>query len=235
MIMFRLNYFKKWFFLRSELDRMLTLSMLFSFLLVAAAMVYTTYFVYFFLIWNLFLAYIPYFISNWIIQRPAWMENNKKLVMVLFTWIAFLPNTFYILTDIFHLGETHWLPRWYDLIVLVSFAFNGALLGFVSIRQMEKIIELKLGSRAEWLFTIPIIFLNGLGVYIGRYMRYNSWDFITNPLQLFADILNLLIHPFSNLYAWGMIVSFSVLLGLVYMIIKRLGRIFGSYNHQYFN
>lgn len=222
--MIRLILSRKLFFLRTEVDRILTLSMLFSVLLVIAGMIYTTYFVYLFLIWNLFLAYIPYFISNWLIRRPDWIEQKRKFALILFVWLAFIPNTFYILTDVFHLGETHWVPRWFDLIVLLSFAFNGALLGFVSIRQMEKIMELKLGTKTDWYFTYPVMFLNGLGVNIGRYMRYNSWDIITNPFQLVADIISLLIFPFSHIYDWGMIGCFSVLLALIYLVIKRLGR-----------
>ncbi len=226
--MIRLILSRKLFFLRTEVDRILTLSILFSVLLVIAGMIYTTYFVYLFLIWNLFLAYIPYFISNWLIHRPDWIERKKKFALILFVWLAFIPNTFYILTDVFHLGETHWVPRWFDLIVLLSFAFNGALLGFVSIRQMEKIMEVKLGTKTEWYFTYPVMFLNGLGVNIGRYMRYNSWDIITNPFQLVADIISLLIYPFSHIYDWGMIGCFSVLLALIYLVIKRLGRALGE-------
>lgn len=221
--MFDYIFKRRLFFLKSETDRLLTLSMLFSIMLVAASVLYSGKPLFLFLIWNLFLGYIPYAVSNWLMQHPEWIEKKWRFSAVLLVWILFIPNSFYIVTDIFHLRETYWVPLWLDLIVLVSFAWNGLLLGFISIRHMEKIMETKLFNGTILKFTFPVIWLNALGVYIGRYLRYNSWDFLTNPFALFRDIVSLIIHPVENVYAWGMIFCFAFFMFVVYTVLKKIG------------
>jgi uncharacterized membrane protein len=66
--------------------------------------------------------------------------------------------------------------------------------------------------------------LNALGIYIGRYLRYNSWDVISNPLGLSEDIIYLLIHPIRNRFDWSMIFCFSVFMTLLYLSLKKLNR-----------
>lgn len=215
---------KKLFFLRTEVDRLLTISILFSLFLVAIAMLNTHFYVFVFLVWNLFLAYIPYTLSNWLQQHPEWIENRWKFASVFLLWMLFIPNSFYLVTDIFHLKEIPRVPLWFELMVLVSFAWNGMLLGIVSLRQMERIVELGWGASTAWKFTIPVICLNSLGVYIGRYLRYNSWDVFVNPIALFSDMINMIIHPLQSRLAWGMIVCFSLFMILVYFTLKRMAR-----------
>ncbi len=215
---------RRLFFLRSEIDRMLTVSILFSLLLVAVAMFNTHFYIFLFLVWNLFLAYIPYAISNWLQQHPAWIENKWKFTGAFLLWLLFIPNSFYIVTDIFHLKEVNNIPLWYELMVLVSFAWNGLLLGLVSLRQMERLFELEWGASAMWKFTVPVIALNSLGVYIGRYLRYNSWDVFVNPLALFSDMMRMIVHPLQTRLAWGMIVCFTLFMCVVYFTLKRLAK-----------
>ncbi|MBC7848501.1 MAG: DUF1361 domain-containing protein [Chitinophagaceae bacterium] len=216
---------KRWFFLRTEIDRLLTLSIFFSFLMVAGGMIYTGRFVFLFLIWNLFLAYIPYAITNFLQYHPDWIERKLRFVPAFIVWLLFIPNSFYILTDLFHLGEIHALPLWYDLVLLLSFAWNGLLLGIVSVRQMEKIVTFTWKPVRIWLFVYPIMWLNALGIYIGRYMRYNSWDVLTDPFHLLADIGNMLLHPIEYRFAWGMVFCFSIFMTIIYTVLKRLARV----------
>ncbi|HEY6900092.1 MAG TPA: DUF1361 domain-containing protein, partial [Puia sp.] len=111
-------------------------------------------------------------------------------------------------------------------VLILSFAWNGLLLGVLSVRQMERIFLPLVSSLprtnplAGWLFIYPIMALNALGVYLGRYPRYNSWDVLSDPLQLMEDILMMIIHPFRNQYAWGMILCFSILLTLIYRMLR---------------
>ena len=213
------------FFLQTEMDRLLISSMLFSVAMVLASLSHTSYPGSLFLVWNLFLAYIPYAITNWLQNKPSWIESRWKFVLVFAAWLFFIPNSFYILTDLFHLGEVHNLPLWYHLIMLISFAWNGLLLGIVSVRQMEKIMEGILGSTFnKWFFIYPVMWLNAFGVYIGRYLRFNSWDVITDPFNLLNDMLTIIIHPVGYKSAWGMVLSFSVFMTIVYIVLKRIGK-----------
>jgi uncharacterized membrane protein len=208
----------------SEIDRMLTLSMVFSIALVIARVTYTGKLTYISLIWNLFLAWLPYMISSWLQKRPSVQAKKIPFAAISFLWLLFIPNSFYILTDLFHLHEHTNVPMWFDLTLIISFAWNGLLLGILSVRQMEKMIQPYLPGKHELLFIYPIMWLNALGVYIGRYPRFNSWDIITNPFGLSAYILRMLWHPIQYKYAWGMVACFSVFMTLVYLTIKRISK-----------
>ena len=210
------------FFLRTAVDRILFLSFIFSGLLVIGRTIQTGSLLFAFLPWNLFLAYIPYAISTWLYTNPQWAIKKWKTTFVLIAWLLFIPNSFYIMTDLFHLGNFNNAPLWYDLAMILSCAWNGLLLGLLSVRQVEKIMVRTFGSFNEWKFVYPVMFLNALGIYIGRYLRFNTWDVITNPLNLSADIYYMVASPFSNVNAWAMIVCFSFMLSLMYITAKRI-------------
>jgi uncharacterized membrane protein len=212
---FQTTNFSRFLFLRTELDRLLTASICFSGALVAIRVLHTHSTVFLFLVWNLFLAYIPYAISTLATMRPNWSRRLKLIAA--FIWLLFLPNAFYILTDLYHLYDRRHpaVPEWFDLAMIFSCAWNGLLLGILSLRQMEKLFNLP---------VYPIMALNALGIYVGRYLRYNSWDILSNPFELIADITDMIIHPFRNHYAWDMILCYTILLIIIYTMTKKLGR-----------
>lgn len=178
----------------------------------------------FFLVWNLFLAYVPYFITNWLQFNPDWIQKRWKFAGAFLCWLLFIPNSFYILTDLFHLRSYWTMPMWYDLALLLSFAWNGLLLGIISVRQMERIMRLLVRYKHEMYFIVPIICLNAFGIYIGRYLRFNSWDIIASPFSLAIDILNILIHPITYINAWGMIGLYTFLLCFIYITIQQINK-----------
>lgn len=208
----------------NEMDRMLTLSMGFSIALVMARITYTGKLTFLSLIWNLFLAWLPYMVSGWLQKRNLAYTNPIKFVVVAFIWLLFIPNSFYIMTDLFHLGEHPNVPNWFDLAMIISFAWDGLLLGVLSVRQMEKMMQQFLPRMRELFFIYPIMWLNALGIYIGRYPRFNSWDIITNPIGLSTYLIRMTIHPIQYKYAWGMVACFSVFMTLVYLTIKRISK-----------
>jgi len=214
---FQTTFLRRFFFLRTELDRLLTASIAFSCLLVAFRVLHTHSGIFLYMVWNLFLAYIPYALSNWLTAYPHRMQQPFFRYALFLVWLLFLPNAFYILTDLYHLHDSrHPLaPAWFDLALIFSCAWNGLLLGVLSLRQMEKLYHFPVA---------PIMALNALGVYVGRYLRYNSWDIISNPLRLTADILNMVIHPFRNQYAWLMIACYTILLVFIYRMMKKLSK-----------
>jgi uncharacterized membrane protein len=213
--------------LRTEIDRVLAASMLFSCILVGLRILHTGRLTFLFMTWNLFLAYVPYAISTWLTARQTQRQAaGERLLRILLSllWLLFIPNSFYILTDLYHLADGHrnsQVPEWFDLTLILSFAWNGLLLGVLSIRQMERLFIPPASVFHEWLFLYPVMWLNALGVYAGRYLRYNSWDIFSNPFQLLADIFGMIIHPWRNHYAWDMIFCFSILITLMYSLIKK--------------
>ena len=209
---------------------MLTLSALFSCLLVVARVIRTGQLTFAFMPWNLFLAYVPYLISG---QLTKPIPNRLLRIAILLIWLLFIPNSFYILTDLFHLADNHRsaiVPEWFDLVLILSFAWNGLLLGVLSIRQIEKLLAPQASSLGHWVFLVPVMLLNSLGVYIGRYLRYNSWDIVTNPVDLFGDIIRIVAHPLRYRDAWDMIVCYSVLLTLMYSLLTKITN-HGKYDH----
>ncbi|MBS1934902.1 MAG: DUF1361 domain-containing protein, partial [Bacteroidetes bacterium] len=154
--------------------------------------------------------------------------NNKFIFSIIFfAWLAFIPNSFYIITDLFHLGD-HYndrkMPQWFDLAMILSFAWNGLLLGVLSVRQMEKVFTTRIFKMHELLFIYPLMWMNAFGVYIGRYLRYNSWELLTNPLQLIKDIVVILLHPIENRNALNMVFCYSIMMTLFYLTLKKISK-----------
>lgn len=217
-------FFHRFYFSKTELERLLMLSALFSIGLTVARILYTGEWLFAWLPWNLFLAYVPYAISRFATRQLSWIESNCKFAVLFIGWTLFIPNAFYIITDLFHLEVRTGIPLWFDLALILSFAWNGLLLGILSVRHMEKIVEVKFPVVKEWQFVFPLMLLNAFGIYIGRYLRYNTWDVITNPFRLAKDIVYLLAHPVRNRFDWSMIICYAVFMALMYLAVKRVGR-----------
>ena len=207
---------------RSDSEQVLILSNLFSLGLITFRMIYTGNVLFLFLLWNLFLAFVPYAISRK--MSESFMKGRWKFFFCAFVWLMFIPNAFYIITDLFHLDMNENVPLWYDLALLLSFAWSGLLFGILSVRQMEKLFETNFNKRFDLFFILPVMALNSMGVFVGRYLRFNSWDVITNPLQLIQDIVYLFIHPIRSRFDWSMIICYTVLLTVIYLTIKKLGK-----------
>lgn len=143
-----------------------------------------------FLVWNLFLAWIPYWIALALEGRYQWSKSRWLAGAMLIAWLLFFPNAPYILTDLLHLRNRAPIPHWYDLILIVSFAWTGLMLGFLSLYEIQFFIKKRLPNTVSWLLTVGAIFLCSFGIFLGRCLRWNSWDILTSPFSLFQDIFN---------------------------------------------
>ena len=194
----------------------------FSCLLLLGRMIATRSLEYIFLPWNLFLAFVPYCITWWMTKNVSIIENKIKFFMVIAAWLLFIPNSFYIITDLVHFTHIRSAPKWFDLLLIFSFAWNGILFGIISLRRVETLIALVRGKQFSVFIVFGVMWLCALGVYIGRFLRYNSWDILTDPFSLAGEILNMIIHPFVHEYAWGMTICYSVFMTFIYFTIKKL-------------
>ncbi|MEO6610949.1 MAG: DUF1361 domain-containing protein [Chitinophagaceae bacterium] len=204
----------------------LLLSSGFSCLLLAIRMLATQTIEYIFLPWNLFLAFVPYWISLWLAKNKSIIENRKKLLVTLIAWLLFIPNSFYIITDLFHFTRVRSAPKWFDLLLIFSFAWNGILCGIVSIRRIEIITGLSERRRFSFLLIFIVMWLNAFGIYIGRFLRFNSWDVIANPFSLGEEMIDMLIHPFHKSHAWGMTFCYAIFMTFLYFTVKKLSETF---------
>ena len=199
----------------------------FSIILLFTRMAVTSSLAYGFLAWNLFLAFIPYTSSWWMVNIRG-KEKRLKLIASLFIWLLFVPNCFYIITDLFHLDQFESAPKWFDLVLILSFAWNGILCGIVSLRRVEIILTSTNRKNISIFMVYMVMWLNAFGIYIGRYLRYNSWDIFTDPVSLLAEIMNMMIHPFRNFSGWAMVFCFSIFMTLIYYTTRKMSESFNS-------
>ena len=184
----------------------LTLASGVSVALVATRFVVSHQLVYFNLVWNLFLAWLP---LGFAFLAGRFRESRRHLLMWAFLWLVFLPNSPYLMTDLVHLKPRPPVPLWFDILLLQSFVLTGLLLGFLSLYLMHWLVSHSYGWRTGWLFTLVVLALTGFGIYLGRFARWNSWDMFTSPIALSADIWDMIRHPRANKTAY----AFSALCG----------------------
>lgn len=171
-----------------------------------------------FLIWNLFLAWIPYWIAISLHRIYQWTNSKALSIGWMMAWLAFFPNAPYIITDLLHLHQRPAVPFWYDLMLIVSFAWTGFLLGLLSLHEIRVFIKKMYSEKLSWYFTIAASVLCGFGIYLGRCLRWNSWDILTQPGLLFQDILVSL----TDSMAINITLLFSVFLILSYLTLNVL-------------
>ena len=177
-----------------------------------------------FLLWNLFLALIPFGLST-MLGLSAGKLRARVLLPVGAAWLLFFPNAPYILTDLFHLQPRAGVPYWYDLALILSCAWNGLMLAYASLTDMQQLVARRLGAGAGWAFATVALLLSSFGIYLGRFLRFNSWDILTNPVTLFYDIVNRLLHPAAHRGTWGVTLLYGVFLLLGYATVRLLGRL----------
>jgi uncharacterized membrane protein len=193
-------------------------SLLFSVLLVIvrASVSHHLYFV--FLIWNLFLAFLPFVFSEFLNEK----NKNWSVFILLPLWLLFFPNAPYMITDLFHLKSRADMPYWFDLLLLFSFAWNGILLTYLLLLNVEKFLAFKIGKYPTIVTLFFIFLLCAFGIYLGRYLRWNSWDIISNPSLLAYDILHRLRYPLAHTRTYGVTFGYGMFLFFVYYSLKWL-------------
>ena len=169
-----------------------------------------------FLNWNLFLAFIPWVLTSIAIIKPSIQKRKIVIFLLLGVWLLFFPNAPYILTDLFHLRQNFSMPIWFDLVLILSFAWTGLLFGFLSLWDIERILSKSVKPKIVRCISVILLFLGSFGIYLGRYLRWNSWDIITEPFRLFYDIGDRIINPFEHPRTWGMTLFMGLFLNIIY-------------------
>lgn len=167
-----------------------------------------------FLPWNLFLAWLPLLFALLALhfgQRTGWRSWRPWLAAG--AWLLFFPNAPYLFTDLTHLDPARDHRFWMDLIMILLFAWPAFLVGCLSLKLLHAPVAERFGMIRGWLFVGGVCGLAGVGVYLGRFLRWNSWDVLTNPLGLALDLLAFLGHPPTH-----PAYRFSLLFGLLLFI-----------------
>ena len=179
-----------------------------------------------FLVWNLFLAWIPlalaalaYRIAK---RRGPWAR--MIVVPTAIVWLLFFPNAPYIVTDFVHLGQFHDnVPGWYDVMLIAWYAWTGLLLGIVSLRLVQEIVTRAAGTVAGWLLVAVVTVLGSIGIYLGRFLGWNSWDVFQAPLVLADKAWDRANQPNADVRMFGFTVLFALLFLFVYVAVYLVG------------
>lgn len=156
-----------------------------------------------YLIWNLFLAWLPAlgaFAAHNLHRHRSWFNWLLICGFAIF-WLAFFPNAPYLITDLMHLRQNTVVPFWFDLLLFVAFAWTGFFLGLLSLLLMQEIVRKLAGAKASWFFAFIVLGLSSFGIYLGRFLRWNSWDLFLNPGRLLVDVSEQAQDPFTRFQA----------------------------------
>jgi uncharacterized membrane protein len=174
-----------------------------------------------FLCWNLFLAWVPLVLSLALARRQAPGPGTWALGA---GWLAFFPNAPYLVTDVVHLRARSPVPLWFDALLVLAFALTGLCVGLVSLRQVHRLVERGRGPRTGWGFVAVVSGLTGIGIYLGRFHRWNSWDLVTRPGELLADVSRWLLDPLANARSVAVAGVFGGVFGAAYLMLFAVTR-----------
>ncbi|HEU0010217.1 MAG TPA: DUF1361 domain-containing protein [Verrucomicrobiae bacterium] len=170
--------------------------------------------------WNLFLAWLPLVLA-W---RAACADTESspgrwRFRAYALAWLLLFPNAPYILTDLAHLPPNFHGHFWGDLVLILLFALTGLVLGFLSLYHMQMLVARRFGWVTGWLFAVAASGLSAIGICIGRFLRWNSWDVLLNPIGLLADITRWLVSIPASPRLFLLPALFATLLFVAYVLL----------------
>lgn len=151
-----------------------------------------------FLTINMFLAALSWGISLVVEYLDEKKINRWIIIVMSLVWVLFFPNAIYMTTDFIHLQNysffeiysisyTYLSMDWLVLLIIFTGATYSAYLGIMSIKKMIKIHHIK--NQYKYIWLTGLFALSSIGIYIGRFIRLNSWDFYRLDI-IFSGIFN---------------------------------------------
>jgi uncharacterized membrane protein len=186
----------------------------------AMPLFHSNYFSY--LIWNIFLAFLPFVWSSTLALADDKHRISKIILFLgLLLWLVIFPNAPYVLTDLIHLGEIHSIPIWYQVLLLYGSAWTGLLLSVSSLEDIEKILIRRYSKIRTSLLMCFFILVSSFGIYLGRFLRLNSWDILLHPTSILGYTSNILFHPLVNMSVYFFTFLFFVFISGSYLLWRR--------------
>ncbi|HEV7869577.1 MAG TPA: DUF1361 domain-containing protein [Chthoniobacteraceae bacterium] len=170
-------------------------------------------------LWNLFLAWVPVIAA---VSAYALRARNAQPPLITtalwIVWFLFFPNAPYIITDLVHLHERPGVPFWYDLITIMAFALTGLFLGYLSLYLMQEIVRSRFGRMTSWAFALVMLGLSAFGIYLGRFLRWNSWDVLLSPIDTLSNAARI-AYLDPNPRVWAFSLTFFAFSLVCYLIV----------------
>jgi uncharacterized membrane protein len=180
---------------------------------------------YWYLFWNLGLAWIPLGLSlllERVLRTRLW--SSWPAIIVTSLWLIFFPNAFYIITDFYHLAELNAEDLMHNTAMFFMFIQTGVIVGFMSLYIVHKELLKRLRARTVNLLLAAILLMSGFAIHLGHDLRWNTWDVITRPASLLFDISERLLHPAAHPQTYETTLTFFVLFGSTYFLLYQFAR-----------
>jgi uncharacterized membrane protein len=206
--------------LHNRLVLAVILSNLFAIALVVNRVLFSESYRYLFLLWNILLAALPAILAVWLVRRirkHGWLK--PKQILLTFLWLAFLPNSFYLLTDFIHLRQTFEADILYDIVLLASFLINGLILGYISLVVLHRELIKRVSSIQAASLILLTLFLSSFAIYLGRFTRWNTWDLLLQPAGLLFDVSDRFVNPGAHPQTFSITLLLFVFLSVIYFVV----------------
>jgi uncharacterized membrane protein len=179
--------------------------------------------------WNLFLAWVPLLLAIRlmdVLRRKEW--SSWEGVATSFLWLAFLPNSFYLISDLIHLQEVEPANVIYDSVMFTAFVFTGLALGFSALYPVHRELRKRMEGRRAAAWTGVVLLFCSIAIYLGRDLRWNSWDIFVNPAGLLFEVADRVQHPAAYPHMLLVVGAFFVLLTGMYNLIWHAAGLLGQ-------
>lgn len=201
-------------------------------MLLAGRITYTEELKYNYLIWNVFLAWLAWVLGCAFLSSVK--KNNAVWISVpLFVaWVLFLPNTFYLLTDMIHPvlsydkianfngSDFSSVPdgtmMLFDLTLVGFGVWVGWYLGIHSLKSVWNWASHTFAELKGAIMAQAIIFASSYAIYLGRSPRLNSWDVVARPMTVVKIVVNPFLDPVTYSDAWGLTLIFAVAISTIF-------------------
>lgn len=157
-----------------------------------------------------------------VLRRKLWSSWEALLYTLL--WLCFLPNSFYMISDFIHIQEVSRVDLLYDVVMFSSFIINGVILGFLSLYWVHQELLKRVARRNAHIVIGGVLLICSFAIYLGRDLRWNSWDILVNPGGILVDVSDRFLHPIAYSQAYTTTLTFFVLISSLYVVAWQLVR-----------
>lgn len=178
--------------------------------------IFTGTITYSFLAWNLLLAWVPL----WFAIKTAQSASHLSFLVFAFLWFIFFPNAPYIITDFLHLRPHEDCPLWFDVMLLYAYSLAGLAPGILSVLIIYKQMQLRLPKLLAKSIILVVMFAAGYGIYLGRFLRLNSWYILIHPFTFICVTESRIFHPISHPRTYGVVIISGTLLSLLFLVME---------------
>lgn len=210
---------------RQGVANALLLSNLVSIALFGLRVIATHNTAYWYLFWNLLLAWVPV-LFVWLLLRSLKHHSWKDPLPVILTllWLGFLPNSFYLMSDLIHLQSTGDIGVLFDVVLFLSCIWNGLVAGMLSLVWVHQMILKRKSNTVATGLMCGVLLVTSFAIYLGRTLRWNTWDVLVSPTGVLFDVSERVINPLGHPQVLVTTLTFFVLLGSMYLVVWQFTR-----------